>query len=171
MEREPRNQTMYVDIDAGDWRFHPRVAAVCAWHGHVLLQGALDGDFWVLPGGRVQPLEVTTDALRRTMSWELDQEVSVGQLLWVMEYVYPVGQRTTHELGFYYAIELPEDSQLLDLTREHVAVERGHDLVLRWFPLGALSELRLFPAFLRTALQDPPATPQHVVQTDRDPIR
>ena len=72
----------YVEIDAGGWRFQLRVAAVCVWRDHVLLQGALDGDFWVLPGGRVLPLEQTADGLVRTMRWELDQEVTVKRLLW-----------------------------------------------------------------------------------------
>ncbi len=160
---------MYVEIDTAEWRFQPRVAAVCVWRGHALLQAALDGNFWVLPGGRVQPLEVTTDALRRTMRWEIDQEVAVQRLLWVMEYVYPIGRRPVHELGFYYAIELPQNSPLLEVTRTHAGVERGHDLLLRWFPLAALPDLPLFPAFLRTALSRLPESPQHIVQKDAEP--
>ena len=53
----------YVEIHGDGWRFQPRVAAVCVWQDHVLLQGALDGPFWVLPGGRLLPLELTADAL------------------------------------------------------------------------------------------------------------
>ena len=95
----------YVEIDADAWRFQPRVAAVCVWQDHVLLQEALDGEFWVLPGGRLQPLELTADALIRTMRWEIGQEVTVGRLLWVMEYIAPIAGRPVHELGFYYALE------------------------------------------------------------------
>ena len=97
----------YVEIDADAWRFQPRVAAVCVWRDHVLLQEALDGAFWVLPGGRLQPLELTADALIRTMRWEIGQEVTVGRLLWVMEYIAPIAGRPVHELGFYYRLSPP----------------------------------------------------------------
>ncbi|HUF06619.1 MAG TPA: NUDIX domain-containing protein [Candidatus Binatia bacterium] len=159
----------YVEIHADDWRFQPRVAAVCVWRDHVLLQGALDGAFWVLPGGRLLPLELTADALVRTMRWEIGQEVMVHRLLWVMEYVTPMGRRQVHELGFYYAIGLPEDSPFFDLTRDHAGVERGRDLVLRWFPVDALTDLPLFPEFLRTAVRVMPDSPQHIVRVDIEP--
>jgi ADP-ribose pyrophosphatase YjhB (NUDIX family) len=158
----------YVEIHADGWRFQPRVAAVCVWQDHVLLQAALDGAFWVLPGGRLLPLELTADALVRTMRWEIGQAVTVQRLLWVMEYVTPREGRPVHELGFYYAIDLPENSPFFDLTRDHAGVERGHDLILRWFPVDALTDLPLFPDFLRTAVRQMPDSPQHIVQVDID---
>ena len=158
----------YVEIDADGWHFQPRVAAVCVWQDHVLLQKAIDGAFWVLPGGRLQPLELTADALIRTMRWEIGQDVTVQRLLWMMEYVFSVAGRPLHELGFYYAIDLPEDSSFRDLARDHAGVERGHDLVLRWFPIDALSDVPLVPEFLRTALRELPDGPQHIVSVDID---
>ncbi len=161
----------YVEIDADGWRFQPRVAAVCVRQDHLLLQQALDGAFWVLPGGRLLPLELTADALVRTMRWEIGQEVTVQRLLWVMEYVTPVAGRPVHELGFYYAIDMPENSRFLDLTHDHAGVERGHDLLLRWFRVDALPDLPLFPDFLRTAVRRVPDSPQHIVRVDIDPRR
>jgi ADP-ribose pyrophosphatase YjhB (NUDIX family) len=157
----------YVEIDADGWRFQLRVAAVCVWRHQVLLQEALDGAFWVLPGGRVLPMESTADALFRTMRWEIAQDVTVQRLLWVMEYVTRIADRPVHELGFYYAVDLPENSPFLDLTRDHAGVERGHDLVLRWFPIDTLPDLPLLPAFLRTAVGQIPDSPQHIVLVDR----
>ena len=156
----------YVEIDGEDWRFQPRVAAVCVWRDHLLVQRALDGAFWVLPGGRIEPLELTADALTRTMRWEIAQEVAVHRLLWVMEYVTRIAGRAVHELGFYYAIDLPEDSPFLDLTRDHAGVERGHDLLLRWVPIRDVPDLELLPPFLRTAMAQLPDSPQHIVQAD-----
>ena len=86
----------YVEVDADSWRFQPRVAAVCVLQDHVLLQKAIDGAFWVLPGGRLQPLELTADALIRTMRWEIGQEVTIDGLLWVMEYVFSIAGRPLH---------------------------------------------------------------------------
>ena len=156
----------YVEIDGDGWRFQPRVAAVCVRQDHVLLQKALDGDFWVLPGGRLLPLETTADALRRTMRWEIAQEVSVQRLLWMMEYVTRIAGRAVHELGFYYAIDLPDNSPYLDLRRDHAGVERGHDLLLSWFPISDLPGMPVFPDFLKTAVGQLPNSPQHIVQVD-----
>lgn len=158
----------YVEIAADGWRFQPRVVAVCVWQDHILLQAALDGDFWVLPGGRILPLELTADAIVRTMRWEIEQEVTVQRLLWVMEYVTRIAGHPFHELGFYYAVDLPEDSPFLDLTRDHAGVERGRDLLLRWFPIGDLPDLPVFPEFLRTAIAQLPHSPQHVAVAELD---
>ena len=156
----------YVEVDGEGWRFQPRVVGVCVWRDHVLLQAALDGAFWVLPGGRLQPLELTADALIRTMRWEIAQQVTVQRLLWVMEYVTRIAGRAVHELGFYYTIDLPANSPFLDLTRDHIGSERGHDLLLRWFPIGDLTDLAILPVFLRTALAQMPDSPQHIVLVD-----
>jgi ADP-ribose pyrophosphatase YjhB (NUDIX family) len=156
----------YIELDGNGWRFQLRVAAVCIWRDHVLLQRALDGAFWVLPGGRVLPQESTADALIRTMRWEIAQEVAVQRLLWVMENATPMAGQALHELGFYYAVDLPANSPFLDVTRDHAGVERGHDLLLRWFPLDSLADLPLLPDFQRTALGQLPDSPQHIVQMD-----
>jgi ADP-ribose pyrophosphatase YjhB (NUDIX family) len=158
----------YVEIDAADGRFQVRVAAVCVRQGHVLLQRALEGDFCVLPGGRILPFEPTAEAMARTMRWEIGQQVTVGRLLWVMEYLTPMGGRPVHELGFYYAVDLPADSPFLDLGRDHTGVERGHVLLLRWHPIANLAGLALYPEFLTTSLERLPAGPQHIVQVDVD---
>lgn len=143
------------------------MAAVCIWRNHVLLQRSFDGAFWVLPGGRLLPLEPTADALVRTLRGEIGQEIAVQRILWVMEYVAPMGGQPVHELGFYYLVDLPQDSRFRDLQRDHAGVERGHPLVLRWFPVDTLPDLPLFPEFLRTAVQHLPSSPEHIVHVDR----
>ena len=97
---------------------------------------------------------------------EIRQEITVRRLLWVMEYVAPMEDQKVHELGFYYAVDLPENSPYLDLTRDHAGVERGHNLVLRWSPVDALPNLPLYPDFLRTAVRQMPNSPQHIVRVD-----
>jgi ADP-ribose pyrophosphatase YjhB (NUDIX family) len=158
--------TNYVEIQADGWRFQPRVAAVCVWQDHVLLQRSHDGSFWVLPGGRLLPLELSADALVRTLRSEIGEEITIQRLLWVMEYVTPMEGQPVHELGFYYAVDLPKSSPFLDVRHHHAGVERGHKLVLRWFPFDSLPTLPLFPDFLRTAARHLPDCPQHVVQVD-----
>ena len=47
-------------------------------------------------------------------------------------------------------------------------MERGHPLTLRWFPIAGLPDIALLPAFLRTALQQLPVSPQHLVEVEPD---
>jgi hypothetical protein len=61
---------------------------------------------------------------------------------------------------------LPENSPFLDLERDHAGVERGHELLLRWFPVDTLTDQPLFPDFLRTAVQHLPDGPQHIVRVE-----
>lgn len=48
-------------------------------------------------------------------------------------------------------------------------MERGHALILRWFPVDALGDVPLFPDFLRTAMREMPGSPQHIVRVDIEP--
>jgi ADP-ribose pyrophosphatase YjhB (NUDIX family) len=158
-----RDAVQYIEIDTEEWHFQPRVAAVFVERGHVLLQHAIDRPFWVLPGGRLHPLELTADALVRTMSDELGQAIAVQRLLWTSEFLTSIGTRTLHEFGFYYLAGLPAESPFLDLARDHRGDERGHELLLRRFPIERLADLPLMPEFLRAAMASLPPTPRHIV--------
>lgn len=93
---------MDINVDTGTANFTVRTAAVFVHDGHVLLHQS-DGDtLWNLPGGRVQVLERTEDALRREMLEELGDEITVGPLQWVVESFFTDEGRHCHEIGFYY---------------------------------------------------------------------
>ncbi len=77
--------------------------------------------------------------------------------------------RPVHELGFYDAVELPEASPFLDTARDHAGVERGHDLLLRWFPIDHLPDVALYPEFLRRSVRRLPDGPRHIVRVEVEP--
>jgi hypothetical protein len=56
---------------------------------------------------------------------------------------------------------------LLAKDREHEGRE-GDDLrlIFRWFPVAELTQVPLYPTFLRDALADLPASPCHIVHRD-----
>jgi ADP-ribose pyrophosphatase YjhB (NUDIX family) len=149
-------------VDGG--RFNLRVVGVCVHDGHVLLHRSDRDDFWSLPGGRGEFLEPSAETIRRELREELGCDVRVERLLWVVENFFGAGAHRFHEIGLYYQLEILDRADLLDKAAVQYGFE-GPDLGLafRWFPLGQVGRLRLYPTFLRDELRALPATIRHVV--------
>ena len=155
-------------IKRKDARFTVRAAGVCVRDDHVLLQTEARLDFWVLPGGRCEMGERTSDTVQREMWEETGLEVTVGNLLWVMENFYEDEGKAFHELSFYYQMTLPESFPSPWDQPEFTGVEGNKPLTFRWFPLAGVETLRLFPTHFRHALRELPTSPVHVVHHDVD---
>ena len=56
----------------------------------------------------------------------------------------------------------------LERTFDRLAPERASTYAFRWFPVDELTRVRLFPAFLRTALHRLPRTLRHLVVVQQD---
>jgi len=165
---------VHISFDQGTVRFNFRVVGVALDHDRVLLHRAVGEAFWSLPGGRVELLEWSPQALRREMQEELGVEVEVGRLLWVTEYFFDYAERDYHELAFYYLMEVPSHSGLYENRagsywgQEHpVDREEPIKLEFRWFGLSELEDLRLYPTFLCQSLRAIPQTTQHILHKAR----
>jgi 8-oxo-dGTP pyrophosphatase MutT (NUDIX family) len=149
-------------------RFTVRAAGVCVRDAHVLLQTEAQLDFWVLPGGRCELGEPTAHTVQREMWEEAGLEVTVGDLLWVMENFFAFEGKAFHEIAFYYQMTLPETVPPPQVQPEFTGAEGDKPLTFRWFPLAEVESLRLFPTFFRHALRELPTSPVHVVHHDVD---
>ena len=169
-ENMPREMITFVQSDI---QFTLRVAAVAIHDRHILLHRAEGDDFWALPGGRVEMLEPAAESLKREMKEEMDANVRVERLLWVIENFFD-HKISHHELGLYFSIDLGVDFAHHDKTQPFYGREDGPDgnanlkLIFQWFPIDRLEDVYLFPTFLRTALQELPQHTQHVVHHDID---
>lgn len=87
-------------------------------------------DWWEFPGGKIEPGETPQEALRREIREELATIVSVGELLYTVEYDYPEFHLSMQ--CFRCTIEAGE----LTLLEHEAARWLGKDELLnvRWLP-------------------------------------
>ena len=155
-----------ITLQQGDVRFIYRVVGVGLHEGRVLAHRDEGEDFWALPGGRGELMEPSPDTLRREMQEEIDADVEVERLLWVVENFFEYQGLKHHEVGFYYLMCFPPGSPVLQRGDSFIGDEDGKPMIFDWLPLSRLGEITLYPSFLRTALQSLPAHPVHVVHHD-----
>ncbi|MEV5987101.1 NUDIX domain-containing protein [Streptomyces sp. NPDC052051] len=129
-------------------------AVVVDQEGRVLLIRHRDGDreFHVLPGGRVEPGETAAEAACREVREETGLRVSIGELLWVREYLperhpgHPHHRTRTQQLQLYFAAQPASDG-----TSSATAPDRTQSAVV-WHPLAIIGELVLLPLGLTASL-------------------
>jgi ADP-ribose pyrophosphatase YjhB (NUDIX family) len=154
------------EIAARHARFNYRVAAVFIHDGHALLHRGVIENFWILPGGRPEIHEASHEAIVREMHEEMGLWAEIERLLWVVENFFVYEGERAHELTFYYLMKLPAQSGYEDVHREFSGFEGDLPIIFRWFPVDQLSDVPIYPTFLRTSLIDLPASPVHLIHTD-----
>lgn len=150
-------------------RIRQRAAAVVRRaDGRVLLHRQASDDFWALPGGGIEPGESASDTIARELQEELGTDVAVGPLAFVVENFFDHAGESYHEIGLYLHASPLAGSLLAASDGPYEGVEGGRKLVFAWFPQdNRLAALDLRPAFLRSALAQPPtAGVQHIVHRD-----
>ncbi|WP_405914195.1 NUDIX domain-containing protein [Streptomyces sp. NBC_00963] len=109
-------------------------------------------EFHVLPGGRVEHGETAAEAAVREVLEETGLRVSVGELLWVREYLperhsgNPYHRTQLQQLQLYFKAQLESEAAL-----PATAPDRTQSAVVR-HPLSTLSEPALVPLGLQTPL-------------------
>lgn len=146
-------------------RFTYRVAGVCIHDGHVLTHKSDMDDFYALPGGRVEIMESSEDALRREMREELGVGIRIERLLWIIENLFTYEGHASHELGLYYLMSLDGADSFYDKSKAIRCLDAPH-LTLQWLPLAELRSFKVLPTLLTSRLFDLPSTPQRILHED-----
>ena len=152
-----------LSFDTATHRFHVRAAAIARRGNEVLLHRLESEPFWALPGGRVEPGESAAETIVREFREELGEDVTCGSLIWMVENFFPFGNRQFHEVGFYFAVDLPAGSPMATSRGAIRGIEPDVPLTFSWFDASRLGDIDLRPSFLVKSLAVPVYSFQHIV--------
>lgn len=151
-------------FDVEKARFNYRVAGIALRDNQVLLNQFEGGDYWFLPGGRVEMGEASMEALRREMQEELRTDTQVGRLLWIAESFFRgIEGKNFHELGLYYLMDFAPEAPVSRAAEPFSATDGDAVMTFQWFALEGLDKIKLYPPFLVEGLRKLPEQTVHVV--------
>jgi ADP-ribose pyrophosphatase YjhB (NUDIX family) len=146
--------------------FNVRTTAIIFNGDKVLLQTVEGDGHWLLPGGRAELLEPAVDGIRREMREELEVEIEVERLVWVVEVFFEQAGKSVHQIAFFFLATLPPGCPLFEKTGPFEHSEPDRTIIFQWMPLRELNEIILYPSFLGEALQSLPDSTQYIVHRD-----
>lgn len=109
------------------------VAAIIIRDGKVFATQRGYGDFkgwWEFPGGKIEKGECQQEALKREIKEELEAEISVDQLIDIIEWDYP----TFHLTMYCYICTLNSKSIHLNEHEAAIWLSRENLSSLKWLP-------------------------------------
>ena len=130
--------------------FLVRACGILIHDDAVLAQEADDGrggKNYALPGGHLEFGEGLAMCMAREFYEETGLNVEAEKLVYVHENFYVLKSVTTHEIGFYFLVDLNSSFPTPDRDGYIPSVE-SH-IRMRLLPLPNLHAVRLMPAFLR----------------------
>ncbi len=153
---------MMIMFTEGNIKFNFRIVGVTIKDSKVLLHKSPEDDFWALPGGRAELLETSEETLVREMKEELNEEIKVERLLWIIENYFEYQAKDYHELSLYYLINFNSKSEIYNLE-EFEGKEEGKSMIFKWFEIDRLDEISVKPDFLREGLNNLPNNIKRIV--------
>ena len=90
-----------------DFVFSYRVGGILIHNDKILLQKPINDDFAII-GGHVSSLETSVNSLKREFKEELHMDIQVDNLMAVGEIFFPWGNKTCHQICFYYKVQLED---------------------------------------------------------------
>jgi ADP-ribose pyrophosphatase YjhB (NUDIX family) len=105
-------------------------------------------EYYVIPGGTVEPSEEIEEAVVREMKEETDVNVKVERLFFEMEDKNPRGRDRKHY--YYICTYLSGEPKLREDSEEAEEMKQGiHFYKPMWVELEKVKDLTLFPAFIK----------------------
>jgi len=109
-----------------------------------------DGPAMALPGGHLEFGETLAACLSREFFEECGLNVEAEKLVYVHENFYTVTKIATHEIGFYFLVDLNSEFPTPD-SEGYIPSREAH-IRMRLLPIAAFRSSSLMPSFLREQL-------------------
>lgn len=146
--------------------FKYRVSGILIENGKVLTVQINNNGFYCLPGGHVEIMESSKDAILREFYEETQIETEIDRLLYVTENFFNGKLGSFHELGFYYLLKPKNRNNIKDYyIIEH---DKNGDVKLdfKWIEIDKLNNFK--PDFLKEYLKEYKTTNlKHIIIHDK----
>lgn len=121
-----------------------RATGIIFNNNKVLLCKAENDGFWSLPGSWVTLLESPEDALKKGIEKELNTEIRIDRLIWIVENY--SNNKSYNEL--YFLITISSDSPVCWERNLFKVGKNGTKQIFKWQSLEELKDILLYPSFL-----------------------
>ncbi len=127
-----------------------RVAGIVMHQGRILVALSKYGNeqFYLCPGGKVEPFENIREATKRELKEETNCDLEVGELLYVREWINEEENADVLDLFFHVKFESGEVTHLNDPCLNHGVIQ-----TLEWIPIEKLQTIDFEPKMLIHHLQ------------------
>lgn len=142
-----------------------RTVGVLIKNNKLFVQRDTDGFEYALPGGHVKIGESSIDSLIREYKEETGADIKCNRLLWVEESSWEWNNKQTNTIAFYYSIELCNNSSIVD-TEEFISQKDNCNVLLGWMPLEKLSEITIYPSFIKEKIFDIKPYTEHFITNE-----
>lgn len=150
-----------ISIVTENKKFKFRVSGLLINNGKLLVVKIDENSFYCLPGGHVELLEDTREAIIREFKEETGISVLVTKLLYVTENFFKSNNSNCHEIGFYYLLNTDKTIDTKDFNIIEQDKERTTKLAFKWLDINNLENVK--PEFLKKKLQNIDNTFKHLV--------
>ncbi len=137
-----------------DWLFESdkyicdlRTAAVLVKNNKLLVQREKNGNEYALPGGHVKIGETLEAGLIREISEEIGVKISCKCLLWSEECFWEWNGKQTHNIAFYYLIELCDNFEIP--YEEFIPQKDNCNVLIGWMPIDEIQNITIYPEFIK----------------------
>lgn len=138
-----------IEIKNENCKFKYRVSGILIKNNKLLVVRINNNTFYCLPGGHVELMENTKDAMLREYKEETGIDTYIERLLYITENFF-INTKECHELGFIYLLNTEEDIKTEDFTI--VENDNGElvNLEFKWLDINNLENVK--PEFLKNKL-------------------
>lgn len=142
-----------------------RVAEILIKNNKIVVQRDKNGSEYAIPGGHVKIGGTTEEAPIREYKEETGADVKCERLLWTKECFWKWNGKRTHNICFYYLIDLCEGVIIPDKDK-FLPHKDNCNVVLGWMPLKNIENIVIYPEFLKGEIHNLEECPKHFISKE-----